>query len=99
MCIQKHHKLSLLLTNLQQELKNIALWEEAMPEVDALASEEPFCIDTLNLSQWLQWIFIPEMSYLLEQHMPLPNYCGIHEVAEEAFSGMDVGIEPLLSII
>ncbi len=96
---QKQHQLGRLLAKLEQELKYIALWDEVMPEAEALASEEPFCIDTLDLSQWLQWIFIPKMSYLLDQSMPLPNFCGIHEVAEEAFKGMDTDIEQLLSIV
>lgn len=95
----KQLQLSRLLQRLEQELQYIALWEEIMPQAEALASEEPFCIDTLKLSQWLQWIFIPKMSYLLEQRMPLPNFCGIHEVAEEAFKGMETDIEQLLSII
>ncbi|WP_258876037.1 YqcC family protein, partial [Pseudomonas aeruginosa] len=28
---------------------------------EALASPEPFCVDTLALEQWLQWIFLPRM--------------------------------------
>ncbi len=96
---QKQHKLTVLLTNLQNELKYIALWDEQMPEAEALASEEPFCINTLSLPQWLQWIFIPKMNYLLEQKMPLPNFCGVHEVAEEAFAGMATDKDQLLAII
>ncbi len=43
-----------LLLQLEVEMRHISLWEEVIPNAEDLASEEPFCIDTLELSQWLQ---------------------------------------------
>ncbi|MEC8429313.1 MAG: YqcC family protein, partial [Pseudomonadota bacterium] len=42
------------LIDLQCELKNLNLWETQRPADEALASTQPFCIDTLSFPQWLQ---------------------------------------------
>lgn len=95
----KMAKLSGLLDSLQKELSENDLWETEIPSPEALSSEEPFCIDTLNLTQWIQWIFIPKLSYLIENKMTLPDYSAVHEIAEEAFKGMDTNMEHIKSLI
>jgi len=95
----KSQRLGKLLLELEAVLRRIQLWEEQMPSVEALSSEEPFCIDQLDLSQWLQWIFIPKMLFLIENQKPLPEFCGIFEVAEEAFSGMKQDMNETLRLI
>ena len=95
----KTKTLGQLLLELEAELRRIQLWEEQIPSVEALSSEEPFCIDQLDLSQWLQWIFIPKMLYLIENQKPLPEFCGIFEVAEEAFSGMKENMTETLKLV
>jgi len=92
-------KLSGLLESLQKELSETNLWETDIPSPEALASEEPFCIDTMNLTQWIQWIFIPKLSYLIENHLALPEYSAVHEIAEESFKGMDVDMEKIVTLI
>ena len=97
--MMKTKTLGQLLLELEAELRRIQLWEEQIPSVEALSSEEPFCIDQLDLSQWLQWIFIPKMLYLIENQKPLPEFCGIHQVAEEAFNGMKQDMTETLELI
>ncbi len=95
----KPERLGKLLLELEAEMRKIQLWEEEMPSIEALSSEEPFCIDKLDLSQWLQWIFIPKMLFLIEQQKPLPEFCGVSEVAEEAFQGMKKDMNIVLQLI
>ncbi len=52
-----------LLTALEHELQQRQLWQDILPPDEALASSEPFCVDTLTFPQWLQFIFIPKMRY------------------------------------
>ncbi|MFA0810723.1 YqcC family protein [Microbulbifer epialgicus] len=70
---------------LEAELRRMALWQEEVPPAEALASTEPFCVDTLTLPQWLQFIFLPRMRLMIEQEMPLPRECGIAPIAQEFF--------------
>ncbi|WP_444932134.1 YqcC family protein [Microbulbifer sp. SSSA002] len=74
---------------LESELRNLQVWQDNAPPAEALASTEPFCVDTLTLPQWLQFIFLPRMQILIESEMPLPGQCGIAPVAEEFFKGRE----------
>ena len=76
-----------LLIDIEAELRQLGLWERQSPPAEALASEQPFCIDTLTLPQWLQFIFLPRLYRLLEQDAALPDRCGIAPLAEEYFRG------------
>ncbi|MFV8783586.1 YqcC family protein [Microbulbifer sp. SA54] len=76
-----------LLLELEAELRLMQLWQDEKPTAEALASTEPFCVDTLTLPQWLQFVFLPRMSQLVEAELPLPGECGIAPMAEEFFRG------------
>jgi uncharacterized protein YqcC (DUF446 family) len=62
------------------------LWQESPPEPDALASREPFCVDTLEPLEWLQWIFIPRMQALINAGHPLPKNFSIAPYFEVAMA-------------
>ncbi|MGY3568964.1 YqcC family protein [Vibrio sp. SCSIO 43135] len=62
-----------LLDALQTELSQQNLWQTVPPTDEALASEQPFAIDTLAPHEWLQWIFIAKLHWMHSQNMPLPK--------------------------
>lgn len=70
---------------IERELRVQGWWREAAPSAEALASVEPFCVDTLDFDQWLQWIFLPRMKFILEHDQPLPNASGILAMAEMVY--------------
>lgn len=47
-------------------------WQEEAPHASKLASDQPFCLDTLEPLEWLQWVLIPRMHHLLDNGQPLP---------------------------
>ena len=65
------------LNALELGLQDLGLWSDARPEPEALASTMPFCYDTLELEQWLQFIFLGRMREILEQGDRLPESCAI----------------------
>ncbi|MGV8917779.1 MAG: YqcC family protein [Pseudomonas sp.] len=71
---------------IERELRVLGWWSESPPSEQALASPEPFCVDTLDFEQWLQWVFLPRMKIILEQNLPLPNASGILEMAEMVYA-------------
>ncbi|MDH4039205.1 MAG: YqcC family protein [Gammaproteobacteria bacterium] len=77
-----------LLIDIEAELRQLGLWDKVPPPPEALASEQPFSIDTLTLPQWLQFIFLPTLYRLLDEGQPLPGRCGIAPMAQEYFRGM-----------
>ena len=88
-----------ILEQIEQQLRQLDLWSTTPPSPEALQSTEPFCVDTLNLSEWLQWILIPRMRALLEGQLPLPGNCNILAIAEESFKELKQDYQPLLAAI
>ncbi|RMO75178.1 YqcC family protein [Pseudomonas syringae group genomosp. 3] len=76
---------------IERELRALGWWDATPPSEQALASQEPFSVDTLEFAQWLQWIFLPRMKIILENDLPLPNASGILEMAEMVYAGRQGG--------
>ncbi len=73
------------LQQLELEMRRLRLWSDERPTVEALASRQPFCIDTLNFAQWLQHVLLPSLRDSIEQRNPLPEKCEITPMAELYF--------------
>lgn len=84
--MQQWHVLAQALLLLEQELRKQGLWSVHPPSPAAMASQEPFCVDTLAFEGWLQWIFIPRMAEIIQRGGVLPARCDIHSMGEEAFA-------------
>jgi len=72
---------------IERELRLQGWWSEEPPSTEALASQEPFCVDSMEFEQWLQWIFLPRMKQIIEQDLPLPNASGILAMSEMVYAG------------
>jgi len=84
-----------LLIDIEAQLRQLGLWEREPPPPQALASDQPFSLDTLTLPQWLQFIFLPTLYRLLAEGQPLPERCGIAPMAQEYFRGLALASAPL----
>ena len=89
-------RLLALLYELEEELRALGWWEQQAPSAQALQSQQPFCVDTLDFAQWLQWIFIPRMHSILAGDHPLPVQCAIYEMAEVSYREQTVAVASLL---
>ena len=90
--------LSKLLLQLEGELRRLDYWQSYPPDPASLMSEQPFCVDTLELHQWLQFVFIARLNALIEGNFPLPGSCGVLPIAEQVY-GEDIRCQRLLKII
>lgn len=81
------------------ELRKLGYWSELPPSPDALASQAPFCVDTLAFEQWLQWIFLPRMKIIVENDLDLPQASGIRPMAEVAYRERLVEVHGLLNVL
>ncbi|RMJ02126.1 hypothetical protein DOQ08_02922 [Marinobacter litoralis] len=75
------------LLQIEVELRSIGVWQEQPLPPEAFESTQPFCLDTMNFTQWLQFVFVERMKLLLEAGQPLPSVSGIAPMAEEYFRG------------
>jgi uncharacterized protein YqcC (DUF446 family) len=86
-----HTQIAEVLIDIEAQLRQLGQWDKAPPTAQALASDEPFCVDTLTLPQWLQFVFLPTVYGMLEAGQTLPARCGIAPMAEEYFRGTGLG--------
>lgn len=84
---------------IERELRQLGWWQSEAPSAEALASQTPFCVDTLAFEQWLQWILLPRMKVLLESGAPLPAVSGIKAMAEMAYREQPVKVRGLLDVL
>lgn len=83
--MNRYTRLTQLLNELEINMQQARCWQQLPPSQAALNSTMPFCIDTMNLSQWLRFIFIPRMKALIERQGVLPEQISITPLAEEYF--------------
>lgn len=84
---ERYSHLASLLIDIECELRRALLWGTIEPTEDALASTEPFCVDTMSFQEWLQFVFLPRMHQLLAHQHPLPAQCNITAMAEMVWAG------------
>jgi len=93
------HQIADLLLAIEAELRRLGLWETTPPKPEQLASLIPFCHDTLEFHQWLQWLFLPQMKQIIEQELILPSESEIEPIAEHSLQKLGPDGEPLLTLI
>lgn len=88
---------------IEREMRQLALWipegspEEPTPE--ALASDQPFCIDTLSFPQWVQFVLLVRVRALIEAGAQLPDKSDIAPMAEEYFGQLGQPADNLVDSI
>ena len=88
-----------LLGELTAELQRLERWQADHPGSEALASELPFCVDTLSFDQWLQFVLIPRMEQLVLLQAPLPTSVSLYPMASEVYKEGLAEVEALLRLI
>lgn len=92
-------RIASLLIDIEAELRRLQQWQHDTPPPEALASTEPFCVDTLTFAQWLQFIFLPRMHALAAAGQLPPGRCEIKPIAEEFFAVARLDAGNLLRVI
>lgn len=88
-----------LLSAIQREMEAQSIWEAVAPSDAALSSTEPFCVDTLAFTEWIQWLLLPKLRLMIKQDMALPQNSNIHVMAEEALKLTHANSATLLDLI
>ncbi len=93
---QQSIALAEMLMALENELRNLYVWDVEPPSAEALSSIEPFSLDRLNFAQWLQFVFIPRLRFMIENRLALPNNSDVSPMAEEYFRGFNVNSDAVI---
>jgi|AntRauTorcE11898_2_1112593.scaffolds.fasta_scaffold76856_1 uncharacterized protein YqcC (DUF446 family) len=85
------------LIRIEIELRRLGVWETERPPEEALQSDQPFGIDRLAFTQWLQFVFLSRMKRLIEEGHRLPAVSGMAPMAEEHFRARAASGEKLIN--
>lgn len=98
--IMEHHDvIRRHLRHIEQLLREHDQWQSVPPLAAAFESTQPFCMDTLQPYEWLQWVLIPRMHALLEGNHPLPNTFAVAPYYEMALVPGHIGREAILDVL
>ncbi len=97
--MNKLEQMQELLAALELALLENGWWGSDAPDDAALASTEPFCVDALTFSEWLQWVYIPKMRDYIASQGALPERSGLLAIAEEAWRGSAEDTRGLLLVM
>lgn len=86
---RSHKEVETLIIKLAQNLRDANLWSSTAPSDKALQSTVPFSFDVMPFEQWLQFIFIPKMSELINADSELPSNVKLLPMAEQSFGSAD----------
>ena len=87
------------LIDLEAGLRQLDLWSDVSPSQEALTSEQPFAMGSLEFEEWLQFIFLPTIYDVLESGVALPERCAIAPMAEETVGKKALPTESLISTL
>jgi len=69
-----HHELvRQRLHAIEAQLREHQHWQDNAPDASVFDSTQPFCMDTLEPLEWLQWVLLPRMHQLIDNQQPLPQ--------------------------
>jgi len=94
-----HSEVADLLLEIELELRRLGLWSEKPVTKAQLLSSQPFCIDTMTFSEWLQFVFIVRLKLIVERGAGFPEVSDITPMAEEYFKTGSVKASGLISLI
>ncbi|KGD63533.1 hypothetical protein Y5S_03169 [Alcanivorax nanhaiticus] len=91
--------LTTILDDLQAELEKQGLWSAHPPAPSAFESQTPFFADTMDFSEWLQWVFVARFRAMMDANAPLPGSCDVAPMAEEALKEMEQDVSEIISLL
>ncbi|WP_447528360.1 YqcC family protein [Vreelandella sp. TE19] len=72
-----HQSLHQALRELEAAMKAAELWRMPTPDAKAFESQQPFCVDTMSLAQWLRFVFIPKLDTMIDAKASMPAKCEV----------------------
>ncbi|MCY9845216.1 YqcC family protein [Vibrio caribbeanicus] len=87
-----------LLAELELQMKQVAIWQAEPPNTEYLMSQQPFAMDRLEPSEWLQWVFIEKLRHQMGENLPIPEQFNVSPYFEQCWQG-DSRYLPILLIL
>ncbi|WP_148254595.1 YqcC family protein [Aidingimonas lacisalsi] len=94
-----HQELDESLRRLEATLKAADMWRMPEPPPQAYQSQAPFCLDTMELPQWLRFVFIAKLDTLVEERALLPEKSEVAPAVEHYLKQQQAKASTLLLVV
>ena len=93
-----HQQLGAKIDEIVAEMRRLGIWESRPPPKEAMDFKKAFGADTMIFTQWLQFVFIPNVGALVQSGGKLPGSSSVGTMAIREFDGQTqlVRLESLL---
>lgn len=88
-----------ILDELELTLQRLQLWQQEPPSQEALASRMPFCLDTLEFHQWLQFVLLVRFRQMIADGVMLPTQIALYPMASEVYKEALLERQSLLEVL
>jgi len=88
-----------LIISIETEMRRLELWGSVSPPSHAMRSNTPFCADTLDCEEWMQWIFLPRLRRIQSGSLRPRFRSNVAAYCEECFSVRGIRAEALLRLV
>lgn len=88
-----HQELKQALYQLQSCMETAGLWPVQTPPASAFSSQQPFSADTMDLTQWLRFVFIARLHALVDAESTMPANCDVTPALEAYLSNIQIDTE------
>lgn len=77
-----------MLEKIEAEMRKIDLWQNTPLEPAQYHFREAFAMDTMSYAQWLQFVFIPRVRGIIDEHGEFPTQSMVGVQAMREFDGL-----------
>jgi uncharacterized protein YqcC (DUF446 family) len=74
---------------IEAEMRRIGFWRDVPPPTEAFSFIQPFAMDTMPFTSWLQFIFIPRVREVITGKGTFPGSSQVGVKAVREFDGLD----------
>lgn len=91
--------ISVLLDEIQALMIRDGRWQSMAPSAEAMMSTDPFCINSMDFLEWLQWVYLARLQAILDVGGALPIGAQVAPYAEEALKTEGAKVTALIALV
>ncbi|MDO7643403.1 MAG: YqcC family protein [Reinekea forsetii] len=91
--------ISVILDEIQALMMRDGRWQSMAPSAEAMMSTDPFCINSMDFLEWLQWIYLARLRALIDAGRPMPMGAQVAPYAEEALKAEGAKVTTLIALV
>jgi len=86
---KQHAAVQKAIADIEAEMKKVGMWQAEALSPELFGFQEAFGMDTMAFSQWLQFVFVPNVRKILLEEGEFPSQSWVGVQAMREFDGFE----------